>query len=120
MGYGKGAAELYCSLAPPAPLSCLDRAQTCCHLRSRGSGEVTVLWFPPRALLFCRECSTGRLCSLKSALWKELLGGSYKEECRMLPLPPSLSAKQQDPLGQGLEPQPGHVHPGCPDAKEAS
>lgn len=81
-------------------------------------GEVTVLWFPPRALLFCRECSTGRLCSLKSALWKELLGGSYKEECRMLPFPSLLLSAKQDPLGQGLSLSLDTCIQAAPDAKE--
>ena len=58
MGVGKGAAELYCSLHPSSCV--LPRQSPDLSSEKKGEGEVTaLLWFPPRALLFCRECRAG-------------------------------------------------------------
>lgn len=81
----------------PAPVSCLDRAQTC-HLRRRGRARsLPFSGFRPELCFSAGNAGLGQLCSLQSVARKEPLGGSYKGECKMQPSPSLLSGKTRPP-----------------------
>ena len=92
---GKSTAKLDCSLHP-APVSCLDRVQTC-HLRRRGrTRSLPFSCFRPVICSSWGNAVLGQLSSLQAAACKELPGVLTKiVGCSFLPFP--LSGKTRHP-----------------------
>lgn len=79
----------------PAPVSCLDRAQTC-HLRRWGRARsLPFSCFCQKICSSVENAGLGQLCSLQAASCTELLEGRgfLQRECRMQLSPSPLSGK---------------------------